>query len=253
MKLVPVLAICFVPVLLLAADTKWMQKDYTQWTPSEAQRMLNDSPWARQAAAFIGTTDEDAREFPVQMPTPRDAGLGGREVNDGHWDGGVGRMPRGGNATLPVLVRWDSALPVREALVVTHAKEASDTEHSLSEPDKYYVLTIEGLVRGRQPIASPDQDSTDNPPNGGRTPYDVNLIRQGLMNYSRLYPNGRKALLPADVRIDEQTGTVHVYFPKNEPLDVKDKEVTFQTNYGSIKVTQRFKLKDMLYRGKLEL
>jgi hypothetical protein len=255
MKFAQILAICLVPAVLTAADTKWIQKDYTQWTHAQAQRMLNDSPWARETAAFIGTTDEDAREFPVQSPTPRDAGLGGRSVSDGHWDGGVGRIPRGGNATLPVMVRWDSALPVREALVLTHAKEAGDTEHTLSEPDKYYVITIEGLVRGQQSMATtdPNADTADNPPNGGRMPVDINQVRQGLMNLSRLYPRDKKGIVPADVRVDQQTGTVRVYFPKDVPIEVQDKEVTFQTTYGSIKVTQRFKLKDMMYRGKLEL
>lgn len=240
--------------LLVAADTKWMHKDYTQWTSAEADRVLNDSPWAHQSAAFMGTTDEDARDFPVQPPNPRDAGLGGRSVSDGHWDGGVGRIPRGGNATLPVMVRWESALPVREALLVTHAKGASDTEHSLSQPEKYYVIAVEGLVRGRNAAIVPDGETGgDNPPNGGRTPVDVNVIRQGLMNFSRLYPKDKKAILPSDIRVDEQTGTVRVYFPKDVPIDAQDKEVTFQTTYGSIKVTQRFKLKDMQYNGKLEL
>lgn len=257
MKVAKISAICLLPLLLNAADTKWMQKNYTEWTPAQAQRVLNDSPWAHQAAAFMGTTDEDAREFPVSMPTPRDAGLGGREVNDGHWDGGVGRLPKGGNATLPVMVRWDSALPVREALVASHSKETTDTEHTLSEPEKYYVITVEGLVRGRQqPVERPDPDSAptvDEPANGGRVPVEMNVIRQGLLNMSRLYPRDKKGIVPADVRIDEETGTVRIYFPKDEPIDLQDKEVTFQTNYGSIKVTQRFKLKEMLYHGKLEL
>jgi hypothetical protein len=256
MKFAPISAICLIPLLLGAADTKWMQKDYTQWTPAQAQRMLNDSPWAHEAAAFMGTTDEDARDFPVSMPTPRDAGLGGREVNDGHWDGGVGRLPKGGNATLPVMVRWESALPVREALFLSHSKETTDTEHTLSEPEKYYVITVEGLVRGRPTPAAPDPDSAptaDNPANGGRVPVDINVIRQGLLNMSRLYPRDKKAIVPSDVRIDEQTGIVRIYFPKNVPIDLQDKEVTFETNYGSIKVAQRYKLKDMLYHGKLEL
>ncbi len=215
--------------------------------------MLNDSPWSRSVPAFMGTTDEDAREYPVKTPDARSAGLGGREVSDGNWDGGVGRLPRGGNATLPVMVRWDSALPVREALLVTHSRDTRDTEHTLSAPDKYYVITIEGLVRGRQTAIAAETDSPDHPPNGGRTPYDINQIRQGLMNFSRLFPRDKKTIVPADVRIDEQTGTVHIYFPKDVPIELGDKEVSFQSSYGSIKVTQRFKLKEMVYRGKLEL
>lgn len=252
MKCTQTLVVICIPALLVAADTKWMQKDYTQWTDVEARRVLESSPWARQVAAFIGTTDEDAREFPVQSPTARDAGLGGRQVSDGSWDGGVGRLPRGGTASLPIEVRWDSALPVREALLRTHSKEASDTEHTLAEPDKYYILTIQGLVKGRQQLSS-EPESPDNPPNGGRMPYDIHQIRQGLMNSTRLYPHNGKPIVPSDVRVDEQTGTVQAFFPRTIPIDLKDKEVTFQTSYGSVKATQTFKLKEMMYLGKLEL
>ena len=254
MKSKQVLVLLCVPALLLAGDTKWMKKNYTEWTRAEAQKILDNSPWARSAAGFIGTTDEDAREFPVQSPTPRDAGLGGREVNDGHWDGGVGRMPRGGTASLPVMVQWESALPVREALLVTHAKTASDTTHTLAEPDQYYVVAVEGLVRGRQQLTPTEpNDPAENPPNGGRTPYDVNVIRQGLMNLTRLYPQNKKPIVPAEVRVDEETGAVRIFFSKAVPIDLDDKEVVFQTTFGSIKVTQRFKLKEMVYQGKLEL
>jgi hypothetical protein len=253
MKYKHALALFWLPILLLASDQKWMEKDYTEWTPAEAQRVLQDSPWAKQAAAFFGTTDEDARDFPVQSPSPRDAGMGGRAVSDGHWDGGVGRMPSGGNPSLPVLVRWDSALPVREALFRTHASDLRDTEHTLTEPDKYYVLTVVGLVRARQQVQSGATDFPDSGSNQGRMAYDVTQTRQGLMNLTRLYPRNEKPIVPADVRITEATGTVQVFFPKTVPIDPKDKEVIFQITYGSIKVTQRFKLKDMMYRGKLEL
>ncbi len=253
MKYLRALALLSLPVLLLrASDSKWMEKDHTQWSSAEANRVLQDSPWARQAAAFIGTLDEDAREFPVKSPTARDAGLGGRQVSDGNWDGGVGRLPRGGNPTLPVVVRWNSALPVREALLRTHSQGVQDTEHSLAEPDKFYIISVQGLVRARQD-AQPEADSAEGPPNGGRVPFDINQIRQGLMNQSRLYPKNQKGIIPEDISINDATGEVLIYFPKTVPLDLKDKEVTFQTSYGSVKVTQRFKLKDMLYHGKLEL
>jgi hypothetical protein len=253
MKYVHALALLCLPALVLASDTKWMEQDYTQWSTADARRILNDSAWARQATAFFGTTDEDARDFPVQSPTPRDAGMGGRSVSDGNWDGGVGRIPRGGTPTLPVLVRWDSALPVREALLRLHDKAARDTERTLAEPDKYYVLSVLGLVRARQQMQAAGAESADTPAGQGRTPYDVTQTRQGLMNLARLYPKKGKTIVPADIRIDEATGNVQVFFPKSTPLDDKDKEVTFQITYGSIKVTQRFKLKDMMYRGKLEL
>jgi hypothetical protein len=253
MKYLQALALLCLPALVLASDSKWMEKDYTEWSKADARRVLENSAWAKQATAFFGTTDEDARDFPVQSPTPRDAGMGGRSVSDGHWDGGVGRIGRGGTPTLPVMVRWDSALPVRQALLLTHSREAHDTESTLAQPDIYYVLSVVGLVRARQQMQAAEASSPDNPVNEGRMPNDVTQTRQGLMNLARLYPKNEKAIVPADVRVDEETGSVQIFFPKSVPIDLKDKEVMFQITYGSIKVTQRFKLKDMMYRGKLEL
>lgn len=253
MKQPRVLVFVCASALCLAADhQKWISNDYTQWTPAQTAQMLAYSPWARQATAFFGTTDEDARSFPVQMPTPRDAGAGGRAVSDGKWDGGVGRIPRGGTPTLPVTVRWDSALPIREALLASHAPENRDTEHTLAEPDKYYVITVIGLARGHQVTLS-NPDSTESPANEGRTPFDVRQTRQGLMNLSRLTPRAKKPIVPEDVRLDEASGRIQIFFPKSEPIVASDKEVFFGTTYGSIKVTQRFRLKDMMYKGKLEL
>jgi hypothetical protein len=253
MKYVHALALLCLPALVLASDSKWMEKDYTQWSTADVRRVLENSGWAKEATAFFGTTDEDARDFPVQSPSPRDAGMGGRSVSDGHWDGGVGRIGRGGTPTLPVIVRWDSALPVRQALLRMHDKGARDTERTLAAPDKYYVLSVVGLVRARQQMQATSADSPDTPLGQGRTPYDVTQTRQGLMNLARLYPKNEKAIVPADVRVDEETGSVQIYFPRSVPIEPKDKEVLFQITYGSIKVTQRFKLKDMMYRGKLEL
>jgi hypothetical protein len=58
--------------------------------------------------------------------------------------------------------------------------------------------------------------------------------------------------VPEDVRIDE-SGNVRVFFPKTDAITLEDKEVVFGTAFGSIRVSQRFRLKDMVYKGKLEL
>ena len=41
------------------------------------------------------------------------------------------------------------------------------------------------------------------------------------------------------------------YFPRSEPI--KDGQVTFDTKMGPIEVKCRFTVKEMMYRGKLEL
>ena len=213
----------------IAAGPKWLSQDHTRWTPEQVEQILSSSPWARQTGAIFASTDEDARTYPVPLPTPHDAGLAGgvsssNGSTDGHWDGGVGRLPRGGTPTLPVTLRWDSALPLRQALRIQGIE---------APPDNAYVIGVIGLVPARQSL----------------TPG----MRQGLLNQARLMPRGKKAIAPEDVRMDEATGTLWLFFSKKDPIAIGDKEVTFGTTFGSMKVIQKFRLKDMIYRGKLEL
>ncbi len=236
---------CFTSALLNAGQ-KWMKQDYTRWTPQQGQQILGESPWAKQAPAIYGSTDEDPRNTPAPLPTPAQAGLSdpthgrtpgtlsadGRGADDGKWDGGVGRLPRGSVPKIPVLVRWDSALPVREALLQSHARDLRDSENTLAKPEKDYIITLIGLLPAHN--GSPQ-------------------IAQGLINAARLMPQNRKSIAPEDVRIDESTGTIQLFFPRTAPITLDDKEVVFTTVFGSMKIIQRFRLKDMLYRGKLEL
>ena len=245
--------------LLPGADQKWQQKNYGDWTPAETDRILGDSPWAKQGTAFFGSTDEDARTFPVPLPTPQQAGLGGpsqtQASTDGRWDGGVGRMPKGGTPTLPLTIRWDSAIPVRQALLLTHDKESRDTEGSLGKPEKDYVITILGLIPGKNAVPRETDPFNDTPaaPVEPKPQIDIMRTRQGLLAAARLTPKGKPAIHPEDVQVDEATGAVSIFFPKRDPITAADKEVDFETQFGSMKVSQRFRLKDMIYKGKLEL
>ncbi|MBV9082557.1 MAG: hypothetical protein JOZ62_07780 [Acidobacteriaceae bacterium] len=223
-----VLLVCLCGVPLAAAD-KWLAKDPAQWTPEEIDRVLSDSAWARQTTAILPSTDEDPRTYPVPLPTPHDAGLAGgvsstSGSSDGHWDGGVGRLPRDGTPTLPVTVRWDSALPIRQALRIRGSEAPSE---------KDYVIAVLGMVPAHQPLTAG--------------------MRQGLINQARLMARGKKAIVPEDVEIDDGTGAVRIFFSRTEPITSNDKEVTFGTTFGSMKVIQKFRLKEMMYRGKLEL
>lgn len=251
MKCLTVTMCLLLPLLMNAADHKWSGKEYTQWTPAETEQVLNDSPWVKHAQAFIGTTDEDARTYPVKGPSARDIGLGGRGVSDDNWDGGVGKMQRGTDPTLPVTVRWDSALPVREALLRSHGLELRDTENTLSQPDKYYVITVFGLAQARKPAVDESGNPSQTDPEQDR--FWMTRTRQGLLDQARLMRKGKKAIAPDDARIDPATGAVQLFFPKTDPITLADKEVFFGTTFGSIRLVQKFRLKDMTYKGKLEL
>jgi hypothetical protein len=238
-----------------SAGEKWMEKDYNSWTPAQAQRMLLDSPWARRAGAVIQTQAEDPATKDIPLPRPSNVPDPGPSfksdsygVDDGQWDGGVASHARRGDPpTIPVMVRWDSARPVRAALLKSHAPELLDTANTIAQPDKDYVITVQGLAPAHK-APDPDDDHAD-----AAVPFDLKSVRLAFLNSARLLRSGKKPLAPEDVHLDETTGTLQIFFPKTDPITLSDKVVLFRTTFGTLKVVQGFRLKDMTLKGQLEL
>lgn len=233
---------------ILAADP-WSHKDPAKWTEKDIQRVLSDSPWAQQASAIFSLAAEDPPPAPPPISPAAQAGLGGPANSGVRWDGGVGRS-RGADPTLNVLVRWESALPVREAL----SRAGEDTKHAYIAENaaKDYIISIAGLVPagryrsvGRTETKSRSDDMID-----ARNPEEM---LEGLMAASRLIPKGKAEIRPEDAKLDGSTGTLYVFFPRAESITLDDKEVTFTTRFGALTVQKRFGLKDMRYQGKVEL
>jgi hypothetical protein len=246
-------------VLCLAATMPWQKKSPEQWTPEDVQRVTSNSPWAQTASAtFPDPRRNEEPESVYTLPGAAQAGMAGsRGVTDGRWDGGVARNTGGGLLpTLPVLVRWDSALPVRQALGRAQGlgggKPPFETERTLQEP-KNYIITVEGLVpagrysrTGQLETKSSSDESTGSVTNPER-------VLEGLMAHSKLLVRGRAPIACENAAIDSHTGAVHLFFPRSVEIRRSDKEVAFSTRFGSLTVEKRFRLSDMTYRGKLEL
>ena len=242
-----VVGIAAITVCTYAADA-W-NKDAAQWTAKDAERVLTDSPWAQQTSARFSLAADDEAPPPPPLPSAQQAGLAGPVNPPGvRWDGGVGRA-RGPDPTLNVLVRWDSALPVREAL-----ERSKDTSYqALAErAAKEYIITIAGLVpAGRyRSVGSAETQSRSDDTIDSHNP---ERMLEGLMASSRLEPRDKAPIQPDDAKLDASTGTLHIFFPKTEPISISDKQVTFTTRFGALTIQKQFRLKDMRYRGDLEL
>ncbi|MDQ2712477.1 MAG: hypothetical protein M3Y24_09665 [Acidobacteriota bacterium] len=217
--------------LALWASQPWKAGSAANWTAGDAQRVLNDSPWAQSAAASFGATGEEDEPPPGPSIDVPQAGMAGPHgASDGRWDGGVGRRPRGGPPVFNVVVRWDSSLPVRQALDRTHTPSVYKPE----QIPKDYIITVLGLVP-----ASPGSNPSE--------------MLAGVMRYSRIWPKDKPPIGPDDAKLDEATGALHLFFSRKRKIEPNDKEVTFQTRFGSLSIVKRFRLKDMLYNGQLEL
>jgi hypothetical protein len=209
--------------LALYAAQPW-SKEPSQWTAEDVQKILTDSPWAQRAMATFGKKLEP-EDMPVTPPPGADGGRSGAQgVTDGRWDGGVARNTGVGEVPeLPVTIRWDSAEPVLKA----HERECG----CFLQLNRGYWITALGLA--------------------ARGPLD-DAQKQAFLANTRLIPRGGTAMIPISVDVD-QNGAAHFQFSSEQPITLAEKEVTFITRFGSIRVEKKFRLKDMTYKGELAL
>jgi hypothetical protein len=206
----------------------WNQKQPSDWTPAEIEELTTQSPWAKPASVnFTG-------------------GIGGAGAPRATRGGGVvrsGRVGTPGTASAPgggdvkqnfkAVVRWDSSLPIRDALKL----------RSSNATEKFYVLAVTGDL----PMLGRRDD--DDPAASERT---VEMLRQ----YSKLERKGDPIFLEdAQATPNNYPGgpATLFYFSRGDSLLIGDKQANFSTKFGPYEVKAKFTLKEMMYHGKLEL
>jgi hypothetical protein len=205
----------------------WNEKKAAEWTDDEIQQMLNKSPWAKDASIF------DSAAHKGLSSAPRTAGASRR--SSGRTNAPGSATPTAGYpANWKAIVRWESALPVREAEKAAKSKDAEEN----------YILSIVGDIPG---VGVP---SDDDEPSERKAKMD-NLIentrlerRDDPLELQQVKIAAKTPLSPA--------GTLF-YFSRVLPIVPEDKQVTFFTKVGPLEVKCKFTLRDMLYRGNLEL
>ena len=256
MRLTAILLAAGAVSALWAADF-WQTRKFTEWSEKEVEKILKDSPWSHT--------------FTVEVRRGGGGGGGGNRVggnpgrgmgggNLGGMSGGGGRGGRGdgigggGNMggmggpgagerqqqhalSATVIARWISSLPVKEALARaqfgSEAAENPDAKRSLEREEKRYAILLIGLPR--------------------------NMIRRGdqMKKAASLIVKGHDPIPAEDAKAEMKENGVTfltLYFPREgHPLKADDGDVALELNLGNRKVTQKFKLKNMVYHGKLEI
>jgi hypothetical protein len=231
------------------SDSPW-SKDAGQWTDRDAQLVLASSPWAQAVNAEMADPREEMEQYTAPLPGAERAGMAGQTNptgnGGGRWDGGAGRNRMGSLPSLPVTVRWDSALPVREAL----RRIPGHPEPDSSSAD--YIITLTGLIPAGRYRSAGRTDASSNSA-GASDARNPEELLEAFMSFSRLLPSGDAAIAPRNVRLDSASGAVHIFFPRTHPIEAHAKEVVFLTRFGGFKVRAKFRVKDMRYQGKLAL
>ena len=217
-----VLAIAAAIGAMAATATKttkefWDEKFPEDWSPAEIQRILNDSPWAQKAVVSFNGGPGGAVGF-------SHGGVFSPADQVKYSGGGAAASP----GTFHATVRWVSAKPVSAA-----SKGAPDGASS------FYVLAMTG-------------DFPDEAKPGEGEASTASLDRgEMLRTYTKLERKG-DAPIYLD-HIQAVSGGEMFYFSRLEPIKPSNKEITFSTKMGPLEFKAKFSLKDMIYRGKLEL
>jgi hypothetical protein len=193
---------------LFAGTEFWNAKDSSSWTEEEIVMLTSiKSPWVREAVPNIRNADD---------PT------GGSALGEGR--GGSRRL-----APPRVVVRWESAQPILDALRAPLAAEF----------EGHYVLSVTNLPFANAPRAG----------RAGETTPDDTLDR--IQNGATLQVKGKD---PAEAGIARRTriGSILFGFSKDQlPLTLSDGDITFALNTQQLTLKTKFEAKEMIYHGKL--
>ena len=220
---------------LFAAADFWNRKPVGEWTSAEIVQLLAASPWARtlNIAVAVGGIAAGAANPALQSgqrdPSTSAGGAPPPPLED--------RKRRSGPARGSVVVRWESAPPVRDALRTRLPEEFAD----------HYVISVEGidtsmLVRpnsrdGEAPDLSPEEQASR------------------LKDGARLAVKGRDSL-PAGVidAIGRVRRTWRFGFARELlPISASDRDLVFSIKAGGVRFQVDFKVQDMRYKGTLAL
>ena len=223
--------------LLLAAEPDWRTKAIADWSEADAHQVLDSSPWAKTIVAGIARRrSEDELREGGQMGQPKGVGYDGVEDKKRSLKEEIGNplipgKPLPSTApTIRLLVRWESALPVRVAELKAHEPPPPVLS------DDGYVIAVYGVPAS---FAKGDPTSLGKP----------------LKESAALKREGKKDIPPSRVEVFELENSVVVayLFPLSAEIGKKDGVVEFSALIGRLQVSQHFLVEAMQFQGKLEL
>lgn len=247
----------------LFAFSDFQSNDPAQWTSDDVYRILHNSAWTKtvkmsnSGGGGSGSLGDSGNTANTSVSTPGTAGQ-----MPGRMGGGMGRRGMGGSGgtysrsgrgsggtnsksqPTEVTIQWQSAWPVRLAAAKNEGQSVT-VEPGGAE----YVVAVIGLpladFGGR--AASADSDSTTNENVTQR-------VEDALKKSTSLVRPHHEPLVPSKIELDQgKDGRTLFYFPKEDPIRIKDKTVEFRIANGRAAVHKTFALKEMMYQGQLQL
>ena len=251
---------------LLGAQDFWTKKEPSEWTESEAGKMLTKSPWAQQTKprqltvgnmppTMSGPRPRPGTIRPVPYPSSQETmdqirrggglmqpipclgwGLGTMALPSptsddckAAWQSVAAAMSTG----LPqdsVIVLWESAVPVRDA----KTRLAIEDPVNAQATDTFIISII-----GYPLLISPTAPS----------------LKTTLRKSAVLIRKGKDEIhvSPLDTTLIQTNEPIIRFFFSRQTIQAGDKAVIFRFQMDTTMVEAKFDLKDMVYRGQLAL
>jgi hypothetical protein len=213
-------------------DPAWKSKPMKQWDSEDARQVLNDSPWSKSVAPqWVRDLSPDERRAGGDMQADKGEGVG-LEGLIGIFDPAreAEAIARAHAKPDPgtVVVRWESARPVRAA-----EQKVADSEAPALNSDEYYAIAVYDIP----------------------TPTRFNIEKE-LKGIAFLRRDKKKDFKPSRVVIERKDGelaTVVYLFPRSEEITKRDGYLVFYAQIGRLVVERVFSTSEMQIRGELEL
>lgn len=227
--------------------TKWDQPEFPEWREEFVDKILTDSPWARPITVpFLFSSSARA-----PLTASRFAQIGEPLGLPKGWPGD--RQPQPAETTrvderaapparteIYLTARWASAEPVRRAMALHRFGRrglASPKAVALLEGNaKEYSLELAGFPAGMIPQ--------------GTKRFEAQLLASAVITWK-----GGNAIRAIAAEVPEHGNHLMatLSFPRSEQLSVADGSIEIFAQAGTMEVRQKFKLREMIYRGRLEL
>jgi hypothetical protein len=221
---------CKFETALWAATGFWNKKPSTDWSPDEIQQITNRSPWARET-----NLDFEAADDPTPVPGTGSPYNG----TNGSGRGGTIERPAGIMKRAPVLARWESALPVRDALL-------TPLPHAF---DKHYVISLSNVP----PNAMNSSMNKRRPSDAPAPTITLEAMLEELQAAATLEVAGKDPAGAGIVQRLKGSESTYLFGFSKEflTLALNDKEAVFVLHTLRVSVKAKFQLKDMVYKGVL--
>jgi hypothetical protein len=229
-------ALVLFPLLAWSAD--WDRRPYERWDRETALRLLTDSPWAQPKTVALTWYERVQRPLrPQDIPgNDQRPGAGGALGPLGSI--GVPREKLPGRAD--VIIRWSSALPLRQATAVYRRIEEKKDESELAalvpKDDSDYVLEIFNV-----PVEVA---------HAGKEMVEVLAVRN-----TRLTLKDKRVLKPVGAKaiITGTTLALRIHFARDAALKAADGEMEATGDLQIFRFQARFNLKSMRFGEGLAL